>query len=159
MTCEKLTLLVTWITLSQVLPAEAEGVFPSFKGWWGHRIDDDVFAGGRLTPRMIKYADEAGYKSIITLLAFGDNVLLGDEQFVSTDEEEQIATTMTDLKVKPVNTKHLYKIYTMLDQRRRRWADVVLILYKCFEFTGKLAAIDNSYLINVESTSLTCIQR
>ena len=25
----------------------------------------------------------------------------------------------------PVNTKHLYNIYTMLDQRRRRWADVV----------------------------------
>ena len=25
----------------------------------------------------------------------------------------------------PVNTKHLYHIYTMLDQRRRRWADVV----------------------------------
>ena len=25
----------------------------------------------------------------------------------------------------PVNTKHLYNIYTMLDQRQRRWADVV----------------------------------
>ena len=25
----------------------------------------------------------------------------------------------------PVNTKHLYSIYTMLDQRRRRWADIV----------------------------------
>ena len=25
----------------------------------------------------------------------------------------------------PANTKHLYYIYTMLDQRRRRWADVV----------------------------------
>ena len=24
-----------------------------------------------------------------------------------------------------VSTKHLYNIYTMLDQRRRRWADVV----------------------------------
>ena len=23
------------------------------------------------------------------------------------------------------NTKHLHNIYTMLDQRRRRWADVV----------------------------------
>ena len=23
------------------------------------------------------------------------------------------------------NTKHLYNIYTILDQRRRRWADVV----------------------------------
>ena len=25
----------------------------------------------------------------------------------------------------PTNTKHLYKIYTILDQRRKRWADVV----------------------------------
>ena len=25
----------------------------------------------------------------------------------------------------PVNTKHLYNIYAMLDQRRRRWADFV----------------------------------
>ena len=25
----------------------------------------------------------------------------------------------------PGNTKHLRNIYTMLDQRRRRWADVV----------------------------------
>ena len=32
----------------------------------------------------------------------------------------------------PVNTKHLYNICTMLDQRRRRWSDVVQILYKCF---------------------------
>ena len=24
-----------------------------------------------------------------------------------------------------VNTQHLYDIYTMLDQRRKRWADVV----------------------------------
>ena len=36
----------------------------------------------------------------------------------------------------PVSTKHLYNIYTMLDQRRRRWADVVLMLYKCCVFSG-----------------------
>ena len=38
----------------------------------------------------------------------------------------------------PVNTKHLYNICTMLDQRRRRWADVVQMLYKCFVFAGKV---------------------
>ena len=32
----------------------------------------------------------------------------------------------------PANTKYLYNICTMLDQRRRRWADVVQMLYKCF---------------------------
>ena len=37
----------------------------------------------------------------------------------------------------PVNTKILYNICTMLDQRRRRWADVVQMLYKCFVSAGK----------------------
>ena len=32
----------------------------------------------------------------------------------------------------PVNTKQLYNICTMLDQRRRPWGDVVQMLYKCF---------------------------
>ena len=36
----------------------------------------------------------------------------------------------------PKNMKHLYKICKMLDQHRRRWADVVQMLYKCFVFTG-----------------------
>ena len=36
----------------------------------------------------------------------------------------------------PGNTKHLYNICTMLDQRRRRWAGVVQLLYKCFVFVG-----------------------
>ena len=35
-----------------------------------------------------------------------------------------------------VNTKHLYNICTMLDQRRRRWADVAQMSCKCFVFTG-----------------------
>ena len=41
------------------------------------------------------------------------------------------------LKCIPANTKHLYNICTMLDQRRRRWADVVQMLYKCFVFAGE----------------------
>ena len=36
----------------------------------------------------------------------------------------------------PANTKYLYNIFIMLDQRRRRWADVVQMLYKCFVFAG-----------------------
>ena len=34
------------------------------------------------------------------------------------------------------NTEHLYNICTMLAQRRRRWANVVQMLYKCFAFAG-----------------------
>ena len=36
----------------------------------------------------------------------------------------------------PANTKHLYNIFTMLAQRRRRWANVVEMLYKCCVFAG-----------------------
>ena len=36
----------------------------------------------------------------------------------------------------PVNTKHLYSMCAMLDQRRICWADVVLMLCKCFVFIG-----------------------
>ena len=36
----------------------------------------------------------------------------------------------------PVNTKHLYNICTMLNQRRRRCADAVQMLYKCFVLSG-----------------------
>ena len=41
----------------------------------------------------------------------------------------------------PASTKHLYIICTMLDQRRRRWADVVQMLYKCFVFPGLLFVV------------------
>ena len=41
------------------------------------------------------------------------------------------------------NTKHFYNICTMLDQRRRRWADVVQMLYKCFVFAGCSYSIDH----------------
>ena len=39
--------------------------------------------------------------------------------------------------INPANTKHLYNICTMLEQRRRRWADVVQMVYKCFVFAEK----------------------
>ena len=46
----------------------------------------------------------------------------------------------------PVNTKHLHNICTMLGQRRRRWADVVQMLYKCFVFTGKQRLVSKLYI-------------
>ena len=42
------------------------------------------------------------------------------------------------IKVGPGDTKHLYSICTMLDQRRRRWVEVVQMLYKYFVFAGGL---------------------
>ena len=49
----------------------------------------------------------------------------------------------------PVSTKHLYNICTMLDQRRRRWAYVVQMLYKCFVFAGKAMTFSFLIMINV----------
>ena len=39
------------------------------------------------------------------------------------------------------NTKYLYNICTMLDQRQRCFADVVEMLYKCFVFAGSYLQI------------------
>ena len=36
----------------------------------------------------------------------------------------------------PVNTKYMYNMYTMLDQRRRRWANVVKMLYNVLCLLG-----------------------
>ena len=44
--------------------------------------------------------------------------------------------SVSSTHIYPVNTKHLYNIYTMLDQRRRRWADVVYMLYKWSVLAG-----------------------
>ena len=52
----------------------------------------------------------------------------------------------------PVSTKHLYNIYTMLDQRRRRWADVVEILYECFVLSGM--TLDK---LNISTLTQKCI--
>ena len=54
------------------------------------------------------------------------------------------ANTYLGLFTFPVNTTHLYNIYTMLDQRRKRWADAVQMLYKCvFLFAGLVLYISN----------------
>ena len=53
------------------------------------------------------------------------------------------------------NAKHLHSIYTMLDQRRRRWAEVVQMLCKCFVFAG----LTISYLPSppIPETKMYCI--
>ena len=38
----------------------------------------------------------------------------------------------------PANTKHLYNICTTSAQRRRRWSNIVQMLYKCFVFAVNL---------------------
>ena len=54
---------------------------------------------------------------------------------VTIDFRRQILTSnfgpvLIESEEYPVSTKHLFNICTMLDQRRRRWFDVVQMLYK-----------------------------
>ena len=72
-------------------------------------------------------------RGLITLyLCFGANYRLHYQSSVIrsiTAEKAQSVHT-----VYPANMKHLNNICTMLEQRRRRWADFVQMLYKCFVF-------------------------
>ena len=54
---------------------------------------------------------------------------LDDDRNVSKCDEEALKGDMD-----PAITKRLYNIFTMLDQRRRLWANVVQMLYTCFVF-------------------------
>ena len=61
--------------------------------------------------------------------------------FTEEEVEEEVADRKRGPKGMPtfmvrVNTKHLYNICTLWDQHRRRWADVVQMLCKCFVFAG-----------------------
>ena len=48
----------------------------------------------------------------------------------------------------------------MLDQRRRRWADVVKMLYKCIGFAGQEDFLSNIvHLFNVGSMLVQCRRR
>ena len=49
----------------------------------------------------------------------------------------------------PVNGKHLYNICTLLDQRRRRWADVVQMLYKCFCVCSVSHSVRNLHILHL----------
>ena len=47
--------------------------------------------------------------------------------------------SLLNMGLDPANTKHLYEICTMLELRRRRWTDIVQMLYKSFVFAGRWA--------------------
>ena len=57
----------------------------------------------------------------------------------------------------PENTMYLLNICTMLDQRRRRWSNIVHMLYKCFVFAG-LATLLHSSLPSMPGSGVqTCL--
>ena len=75
-------------------------------------------------------------KDIITFTHGNSCVFLARKGHVARHDTCSDSEPYSNMQYIPGNTKHLYNICTMLDQRRRRWTDVVQMLYKCFVFAG-----------------------
>ena len=53
----------------------------------------------------------------------------------------------------------VYNIRTMLVQRRRRWADVVQLLYKCFVFVGIVSVVCTAYFQSLDGKASSMLLR
>ena len=73
---------------------------------------------------------------MMVILPLWEGIALQSKNAVISDLKSEQLGLLPLYSIIPVETKHLYNICTMLAQRRRRWADVVQRLYKCFVFTG-----------------------
>ena len=72
--------------------------FPSPKTWWAKMISSDLYTAGRLTERQIKYAAEAGFGSIISLVDFTDSYNMGADQVPSTSQERDVVEKVAGMK-------------------------------------------------------------
>lgn len=70
------------------------------KLWWAKPLTEDLFVAGRLTDRQIKYAGEAGFKSIVSLFTYEDDELgdFGGEHVPATNEAKFIAEDLAGLQ-------------------------------------------------------------
>jgi protein tyrosine phosphatase (PTP) superfamily phosphohydrolase (DUF442 family) len=59
--------------LNTLTKRSVPGLKSSSKAWWAKEITPDIYVAGRLSERQIKYAAEAGFKSILSLFPYGDN--------------------------------------------------------------------------------------
>lgn len=68
------------------------GLHSPRKAWWAKELTPDFHVCGRLSERQIKYAYEAGFKSIISLFTYPpeDQGYFGDEYLPVTLEEKEI---------------------------------------------------------------------
>ncbi|XP_070570808.1 uncharacterized protein [Ptychodera flava] len=86
--------------------------FPSPKAWWTKRISDDFHTAGRLSDREIKYASEAGFKSIISLFNFTEGSQANAGRNLPSSAESRViaglaAIPMEVLSTDPVNFDNL----------------------------------------------------
>ena len=73
-------------------------IFPHPKTWWAKRITDDFYTAGRITEREVKYAIEAGFKTIVTNFNFTTSGDYGGEPLPTTDEMAAIIDLAPEAK-------------------------------------------------------------
>ena len=77
------------------------GLKATRKCWWAKEITPDFHVSGRLTERQIKYAADAGFKSILSLFTYPDNEprqTFGGDILPNTKEAKKIVENIAGLK-------------------------------------------------------------
>ncbi len=70
---------------------------PSPKAWWTKKMSPDLYTAGRMTESQIKYASEAGFRSLISMFTHETASSQGEERIPTTEEEEDIATRLSGM--------------------------------------------------------------
>lgn len=106
-------ILVIVVLITEVLAEEkvVKSVFPdrtkppglkaTRKCWWAKEITPDLHVSGRLTERQIKYAADAGFKSILSLFTYPDyepRQTFGGDSLPNTAESKKIVEDIAGLK-------------------------------------------------------------
>ena len=82
MWCISCYLVLAWIHLSsQDIPFSG----PRPKTWWAKQINSDIYTAGRLSERQLKYAVDAGFRSIVSTYYYNEGDVIGDEILPSTE--------------------------------------------------------------------------
>jgi len=118
-----LSLAVTVSLYSLVLPLNLKldtitkrkppGLESPLKAWWAKELTPDYYVAGRLTERQIKYASEAGFRSILSLFMYetGEGGSFGGE-YLPTTAEAWAAASISGLQ------------YTALLGSKADWASI-----------------------------------
>ena len=140
--CVGIALLL--LALVMLIPRSGPADFPSPKTWWAKRISSDLYTAGRLTERQIKYAADAGFGSIISLLEFPTSYDIGADRVLNTTNSRYVAEALAGMKFEVlVKTKlEVVKIETI-----RKFAEMMSrapkpVLFHCVTaYTASFVAL------------------
>ncbi|KAI0235674.1 hypothetical protein LSAT2_013811 [Lamellibrachia satsuma] len=90
-------LLMVAVTLIPRSGTGDRGDFPSPKTWWTKKISSDLYTAGRLTERQIKYAADAGFRTIVSLIEFPNSYDIGDDRVLSTTASRDVAERLAGI--------------------------------------------------------------